>query len=162
MPLQLANPALHAAMTHTPAEHAAAALGKTHTLPHAPQLLVLVMVLVSQPSAALLLQSAQPALHDPIPHTPPIHAATPLAIGAHIWPHEPQLLTVVNTLTSQPSAMIPLQSAKPTLQVILQTPLTQKATAFGNEHTLPQDPQLFTSVLTFTSHPSLMMLLQSK
>jgi hypothetical protein len=51
-------------MPHAPALHAAVAFAGTgQTLPHTPQLLRSVEVFFSQPSTALLLQSAKGALH---------------------------------------------------------------------------------------------------
>ena len=46
-----------------PPVHAAEAFWNAHVLPQLPQLLVLLLVLISHPSAALLLQLLNPALH---------------------------------------------------------------------------------------------------
>ena len=61
-PLQSAYPALQPAILQLPAEHAGVALAKRQVLPQTPQLLTLVLRLVSQPSAALLSQLPNPAL----------------------------------------------------------------------------------------------------
>ena len=58
LPSQLAQPASHAAMPHAPAVHAAVACGMEHAVPHAPQAVTVVLRFVSQPSAAVELQSA--------------------------------------------------------------------------------------------------------
>jgi hypothetical protein len=68
------------------------------TLPQAPQFWGLVAVLVSQPSAGLLLQSAKPALQATSWQVPPLQAPVPLA-KLHWWPQAPQLLTSVSRLT---------------------------------------------------------------
>src|SRR5262249_46912707 len=49
-PSQLANGALHDAMAHDPAVHAAVPFATEQAVPHAPQFATLVCVLVSQPS----------------------------------------------------------------------------------------------------------------
>ena len=56
--------ALQDAIVHAPPTQAADAFWNEHTLPHVPQLLTLVLVLISHPSAALLLQLLNPALHE--------------------------------------------------------------------------------------------------
>src|SRR5438094_7416902 len=77
LPSQLPDPALHAATPHAPAEHAAVPLAAEHTVPHAPQLLTLLATLVSHPSAPLLLQSLNPALHAATTHAPLAQAGVP-------------------------------------------------------------------------------------
>ena len=61
------------------------------------------------------LQSAKPALQVAICTTPPLQAGVPLAT-AQALPQPPQLAASLLVLTSQPSAGLPLQSAKPVLQ----------------------------------------------
>jgi hypothetical protein len=103
--LQSANPGLHETSAHTPFEHVDAAFGKLQTFPHEPQLLLLANVLISHPSAGLLLQSTNPGLHEAIEHTPFEHVDT--AFGKlQTRPHTPQLLLFVNILISHPSAAI--------------------------------------------------------
>jgi hypothetical protein len=80
-----------------------------HTVPHAPQLAVFVLVLISQPLAAELSQLAKPALHA-IWQVPALHVAVPLVVE-HLVLHALQLLMSVFRLTSQPLAALPSQSA---------------------------------------------------
>ena len=61
-------------IAHAPAEHVAEALAKLHTLPQPPQWAVLV-VLASQPLAAMPSQSTQPASHAPSAQALLAHAA---------------------------------------------------------------------------------------
>ena len=58
IPSQLAKPAWQPTSLQIPALHAASPLGKEQTRPQAPQLLRSLLMFVSQPSPALLLQSA--------------------------------------------------------------------------------------------------------
>ena len=63
------------------------------------------------------------------------------------FPHAPQLAASVIVFVSQPSATTPLQFAKPVLHMpMVHVPAMQMAVACGNEHTVPQVPQLFGSV----------------
>jgi len=81
---------------------------------------------------------------------------------AHALPQAPQWLELVARLTSQPSAGLPLQSAKPALQLPTRhAPATQAATALAGAQTVPQAPQLLTVVWVFTSQPSAAERLQS-
>src|SRR5437660_4482184 len=87
-----------------------------------PQLSALVAMLVSQPLAELLSQSAKPGIAaQETPHTPLLQAAVPLTT-VHLCPQLPQLLTSVPVGVSQPLANCWSQSPKPALHVaILQT-----------------------------------------
>jgi hypothetical protein len=76
-----------------------------HAWPHAPQLLVSVFVLTSQPSAGLPLQSWKPALQVWTAQAPSWQAGVPLGTE-QTAPHPPQLLASVFVLTSQPSALL--------------------------------------------------------
>jgi hypothetical protein len=60
IPSQLANPAVQLSSVQAPDEHTAVALGSAHAMPQPPQLPVEVIVLTSQPSAALSLQFSKP------------------------------------------------------------------------------------------------------
>ena len=92
-----------------------------------PQWLVLVLTLTSQPSVCLLLlQSPKPMAQAPL-HTP---GAEQVRIGTfrveQATAQPPQFVGSVKRLVSQPSvSLLLLQSAKPTLQPPLQTPLAQ-------------------------------------
>jgi len=61
-----------------------------HILPQAPQLLTSLVVLISQPSARLPLQFANPVVHV-IPQAEDEQIATPLIPGGQVMPHPPQL-----------------------------------------------------------------------
>jgi hypothetical protein len=74
--------------------------------------------------------------------------------GAQTLPHAPQLLESLKIFVSQPSAYLPLQSAKPELHVLIaQVPLLQTEVAFGAEQMLPQAPQLLVSKVSLVSQP---------
>jgi hypothetical protein len=90
-----------------PLAHAAVAFGSEQAFPQEPQLVV-VVIGVSQPSEALLLQSPNPALHA-IPHVPLLHCAEPPVVE-HLLPQLPQLVVVLSAV-SQPSVGSLLQSA---------------------------------------------------
>ncbi len=62
LPSQSPKPVLHAATAHTPAVHAAVALGGLQRAPHAPQCEVLVRVSTSQPFEGSPSQSEKPGL----------------------------------------------------------------------------------------------------
>jgi hypothetical protein len=79
-----------------------------HALPHAPQLLV-VVVGVSQPLATFPSQSAKPGLHA-ILHVEPTQVPVPPA-WLHALPHAPQLLASSVRWISQPFATFLSQSA---------------------------------------------------
>src|SRR5437762_3128532 len=97
-----------------------------HTLAQPPQLLASLMVLISQPSASLLLlQSAKPVLQAPL-HTPAAQVGVEMLLLEHTLAQPPQLLASLLMLTAQPSvSLFPLQSAKPVPQVPLHTPAAQ-------------------------------------
>ena len=139
--LQSAKPAVHAPL-QTPPVHCAVTLLVEQTEPQPPQLLVELVVLISQPSASLLLlQSAKPAVHAPL-QTPPVHCAVTLLVEQTV-PQPPQLLVELAMLSSQPSAsLLLLQSAKPGLQAPLHTPPPHARVTLLPEHAVPQLPQL--------------------
>jgi hypothetical protein len=159
-PSQSAKPALHAAMVHAPAAHAAVALASEHVRPHIPQCTALMPRLTSQPLAALPSQLPKPALHDATVHMLAAHAAVALA-SEHARPHIPQCAAVVARFTSHPSAGLALQSPKPALQTVVQRPTMHVAVAFCARHTLPQTPQLVALVRTSVSQPFAGLLSQS-
>jgi hypothetical protein len=158
--LQFAKPALHAATLHVPAEHAEVPLAIEHTVPHAPQLFTLLCVFVSQPSPAMPLQFAKPALHIPTAHVPAAQTGAAFAV-AHTVPHAPQLFTLLCVFVSQPFAAFPSQSAKPALHIpIVHVPAVHPGVAFGRLHTAPHAPQLFTLFCVLISQPSAAFMLQ--
>jgi hypothetical protein len=151
---QSAKPALHVPMPHVPIVHAAVPLaGAEHARPHIPQWASVVLVFTSQPLAGFMSQSAKPALHEPTAHDPIEHTAVPLATE-HARPHAPQFPVLALRSVSQPSSALPLQSAKPGLQVNEQVPVSHDTVALAREgHALPQRPQCMTLVLVLVSQP---------
>lgn len=85
-------------------------------LPQLPQFCA-VLSGVSQPSFGRLLQSAKPRSHCIKPHVPFVHWLCACA-GAHARSHAPQSVKLFSE-RSQPSAGLPLQSAKPGRHMIL-------------------------------------------
>src|SRR5262245_48469700 len=110
-PSQSPKPRLHEATTHTRLPHPGTALGGAHTLPQAPQFCT-VARFTSQPSPAMLLQSANPKLQARA-HLPKLHTGLALAPPGHTLPQAPQLNRSLDEATSQPSAGTLLQSRKP-------------------------------------------------
>src|SRR5205823_5679319 len=78
-------------------------------------------------------------------------------------PHEPQLLTLVPTLVSHPSAYWKSQSRKPALQAAMVHVLAVHAGwPFATTHTFPQAPQSIGLLVVLVSQPSISLsLLQS-
>jgi hypothetical protein len=149
-------------MPQVPLEHVAAALGRAgHEAPHAPQLVLLVEVFTSHPSASLALQLAKPGLHVLMRHAPLTHAG--VAFGsAHVRPHIPQLVVSLAVAVSQPSVSLPLQLAKPVLHdPMRQVPCVHAGVAFVRAQRTPHAPQWARVVRRSTSHPSARVLLQS-
>jgi len=102
-------------MPHWPAAQLAVPLVVLQALLQVPQWVAEVGRLVSQPSDGSLLQSAQSVWHVAIVQMLFVQAAVACA-RAQTFPQAPQLLTSVVVATSQPSAGLPLQSAKPAPQ----------------------------------------------
>jgi hypothetical protein len=159
-PLQFANPVLHVAIKQIPFEHCIVAFGAVQTTPQFPQLFTVKFIFVSQPLAVIPSQFLNPVIQETIEQAPATQAE--LALGrAQALPHEPQLAKLIFRLTSHPSALFPLQLAKPLLQIIEQVPATHTDEAFGGlGQTFPQIPQLLTSESKLISHPSVAILLQ--
>jgi hypothetical protein len=107
-----------------------------------------------QPVQQVLPHSVEPALQVK-PHVPAVQVAVPLAGVGQTWPQPPQLLTSVWVFVSQPFAALASQLAKPALQVNPHVPPLQVAVALaGVAQTLPQAPQLFTSLCTLVHTPA--------
>src|SRR5512142_1800225 len=71
------------------------------------------------------------------------------------WPQAPQLLMLVSSAVSQPSAGLPLQLPKPGLQMTPQALLAQTGIPLAcGGHTEPHAPQLLVSLNTFTHCPA--------
>jgi len=154
VPLQFRKPELHEATVHDPPAHPAVPFATEHTVPHAPQFDVDVLVFASHPSATSPLQFPKPALHPATVHAPPAHPGVPFA-ATQTFPQALQLVGDVFTLTSQPSLERPLQFAKPALQdATVHVPPAQPAVPPATEQTIPHAPQLLGVVFVFTSHPS--------
>src|SRR5947209_7738699 len=119
-------------------------MGSAHLLPHAPQFATSVSRFTSQPSFAFLLQSANGAVHAPIPHVPMAQPGAPLATAAHTLPQAPQLATSLAEFTSQPSALFMLQSLNAPVQALTpHTPAAQPGVPLaGAGHIMPHAPQL--------------------
>src|SRR5438309_1636105 len=114
-------------MVQLPPLHAPVPFAIAHTAPQLPQLFASLAMVVSQPSFGLPLQSAKPGLHAPIWQLPLVHSGPPF-LGEHTWPQPPQLAMSEAVFTSQPSFGLPLQSAKPGLQVpTVQAPFAHAA-----------------------------------
>ncbi len=130
-PLQQLLPSPHSASVIHPQRPFVHAPLFGHATPQAPQFGE-VLSAVSQPSAARLLQSANPESHCPKPHIPLLHWPAAWA-GAHARLQAPQSVRLFNE-RSQPSAGSPLQSAKPGRHMMLpHTPALQAAEAtFAN------------------------------
>jgi hypothetical protein len=153
LPSQLPKPVLQLATAQAPEVHAGTAFVRLHTVPQAPQLLTLLVVFTSQPSAGLLLQSRKPVLQVN-EHAPPLHVGAALA-KEHALPQAPQLPVLVLVFTSQPSLGLLLQSRKPALHTKEHPPAAHTAEAFaGALQTVPQAPQLRGSVWVLVQLPA--------
>ncbi len=131
--------------------HASVAWVVLQTLPHAPQLLV-VVVAVSQPFTALPSQSAKPGAHV-ILHVEATQVPVP-PLWLHALPHAPQLLGSFVRLISQPLAGFASQSAKPALQAATaHFEAAHVSVASFVLHASPQPPQFFGSLVVLTSQP---------
>jgi hypothetical protein len=98
--------------------HAPTAFGAPgHALPHDPQLVADVDVLVSHPSVQVPLQLAKGGVHEQpeVLHVPPTQTGGPPSDGQTL-PQAPQLFTSAPRYVSHPSAAFPLQSPKPASQ----------------------------------------------
>ena len=155
---QSEKPALHA-IEHEPLEHDGVPLAPLHTFPHDPQFDALVEVLTSQPFAALMSQSENPALHA-IEHEPLEHDGVPFE-PLHALPQEPQFDVFVPVFTSQPFTALISQSANPALHAMAQLPALHEGVPFEPLHALPHDPQFDALVLVFTSQPLAALMSQS-
>jgi hypothetical protein len=170
--LQSANPGRQ--MLHVPeAPHARLPLAQSALLQHAlqpadaPQQCVAPLqvlcwhVPVAQTSVVHALLSTQSPLEQHCAHRPPPqsmrpvgHAHAPIEqnwVAPHALPQRPQLPAATRVSTSQPSAAIPLQSAKPARHAKPHVPDAQSADAFARvAHAVPHAPQLVTSVAVVT------------
>lgn len=105
-PSQLPQPGLQVGV-QTPEEHVVEPFALTQMLPHAPQLLVLDAVSVSQPLLALASQLPQPVEQTGV-HTPLTHVVEPCEF-VQIVPQAPQLVVLVFLSVSHPLFGLPSQ-----------------------------------------------------
>jgi len=141
-PSQLPKPALQV-MPHLLALQVAIPFVPLHTLPQAPQLVMLEVRLVSQPLLKFPSQLPKPALQV-MPHAPALQVAVPF-VPLHVLPQTPQLVMLELVLTQ-----LLEQRLKPGLQVKPHMPALQVTVSFGPEgHTVPQAPQLLRSEAVF-------------
>jgi hypothetical protein len=151
LPSQLALPGLQLEIPHWPPLQRAPPPATVQTLPQVPQFWALLLVMVSQPLAALLSQLPKPGLHAVILQALPWQAAVPLVTAPQAWPQAPQFAMLVVTLTSQPSPLLLLQSRKSALQVKEHAAARQAALALAtSRQVVPQAPQFVASVAVFT------------
>jgi hypothetical protein len=109
MPSQSPKPALHEAILHAPALHAAVAFGSEQRVPHAPQSSAELLTSVSQPFAAVPSQLRNEPLHAN-EHVLPVHAGVAFAAVAQTFVQLPQCVASDARFVSQPFAALPSQS----------------------------------------------------
>jgi hypothetical protein len=80
-------------------EHTAAAFGRLHLFPHAPQLLTSVAVLCSHPLESIPSQFPHPAMQGPRIHVSSKHLGIAFGNGRHFLLHAPQWVTSKSRLT---------------------------------------------------------------
>jgi hypothetical protein len=152
LPSQSAKGGVHALTWHTLFLHTALALVIAQAVLHAPQFFKSVAMFVSQPSVAMPLQSAKPALQAPTLHWEATQEGVPLGI-TQATPQPPQLVGLVVMSVSQ-SFGLSSQSPSPGAQLLmLQTPLVHLAEPPTVEHLFLHAPQLVTSLLVEVSQP---------
>lgn len=162
LPSQSAKPGLQLTNRHAPPEQSLVAFARLHVRPHAPQCAAVVCVLTSQPSAGSMLQSAKPAAHNAMPHTPAVHPAVAFAMLMQPRPHMPQFMTLVCVLVSQPSVASMLQSPNPGAHApTVHTPIAHADVPFAAMQRFAQRPQFSPLTRRSTSQPSAALLLQS-
>lgn len=151
LPSQLPNPALQAIVQTEPTQLGVPFVA-LHAAPHPPQCCTLLLVLISQPSAAPPLQSAKGATHDPHPHVPPTQFGTPDGHEQTV-PHAPQWVVVVFLFVSQPFCALPSQLPYGAVQVGEQAPATHAVLPFALVQAELHAPQWPAVVCRFVSHP---------
>jgi len=149
-PSQLPKPALHT-IPHTPPVHERVPPAELQTLPQDPQLFTSELVLISQPSPALLLQFWKPELHA-IEQAPLRQVGVPLTV-LHGVEQELQCSASVLRLDSQPLAALLSQLPKPALHTMLHVLAAQVGVPLTVLHGVVQEPQCKASVVSVVSHP---------
>ena len=115
--------------------------------------MVEVVVLTSQPSAEIPLQSEKPDAHEERPHCPATQLGDPFCAG-QTTPQPPQFCTSVVVAASQPFAALPSQSVKPGEHAYAHVLAAHEATVLGRgAHARPQPPQWATVLVVLTSQP---------
>jgi hypothetical protein len=161
MPSQLLNPDAQLSSVQAPDAHTAVALGSEHAMLQPPQLAVELVVLTSQPSAALSLQSSKP-VEQRVWHAPDTHVAVAFVPAWQALLQRPQCEVEVRRSVSQPLVVLPSQSLKPGLHASPQRPIAHVGMEFGPDgQRIPHDPQFTGSALVLVSHPSAAFVLQS-
>jgi hypothetical protein len=139
-------------MPHSPPVHVAVPFaGPAHPCPHVPQLFASLVVFTSQPSPATRLQSAKPALHDPIVQLELAHAGVAFGSAAQSCEQLPQLLTSFVRLAHEPP-----HAVRPALHAMPHSPPVHVALPLpfaGPAHPCPHEPQFATSLDSFTHAP---------
>ena len=126
-------------------------LAASQALPQPPQFATLLMMLTSQPSVAVLLQSAE-VTKQLIPQVPAVQEATP-ALDEQSLPHVPQCVASVPRFDSHPLVRSPSQLPNPAVQLIEHWPFAQDGAPVVDSQTWLQEPQLLTSLPTCSSQP---------
>ena len=162
-PSQFANGAVHVGIEQAEATQLSLPPLWLHLLPQAPQLAAFVERLTSQPSAALMSQSALGGLHVST-HALLVQVSVP-PVAVQVFLHVPQLFMSLVKLTSHPLEASPSQSAKPALHAVsvhVRTPATlvQASVAWLVLHDVLQSPQWLVVVIE-VSQPFLTLLSQS-
>jgi hypothetical protein len=144
LPSQSPKPVLQV-RRHAPVVHAAVWFGPAvHVRPHAPQLVTLVLVLVSQPLAAFMSQLPKPAVQVS-PQVDIAQVGVEFAAGAQARPQAPQFAALVVV-----SMQVAPQSIVGAAQAAAQTPIEQFSPA---AHARPHIPQFVRSVCVSTQTP---------
>ncbi len=126
---------------HLPRAQVSPSATPGHAFPQPPQLLESVPCKSTQLPA----QFVRPALQES-PQRPAVQVPVPPAI-AHEVVQVPQWAASAIKLTSQPSAAVPLQSAKPATQdAMAHVPVAQVEFACAKAHAFPHVPQLLVLV----------------
>ena len=158
MPSQSAKPALHDAITQALELQPAVALAKLQTVPQEPQLIALVVVLISQPSAAFVLQFAEPLLQM-IEHPPLEHSGVPL-LAPQTVEQVPQFAMSFLKFVSQPLVTLLSQLPQPVSQAMPHPPEVHDAVPLVLLQTFGHAPQCARSLFRSASQPSPAKLLQ--
>jgi hypothetical protein len=98
-------------------------------------------------------------VHELTAQVVPMQPGVPFAT-AHTLVHDPQALTLLVSVVSQPLAALASQLPKPAAQAIEHVPALHVGVPFTVLHALPQLPQLLRLVLVLVSQPLALTLSQ--